>query len=105
MNPDRRVGPFGWMSRFSELELFQTVLPHRLRFQAAPIRDRVDLPITDERRPERNGNQARARQRGDGEDYDCRGDGDRLLPSAVLAWWWEREGGGDGDCAPRSPAH
>jgi len=78
MNPDRRGGPFGRMRRFSEPAPFQTAL--LLRFQAAPIRDHVDLPVTDQRRPQRNGNEDRAHQRGDGEDCDCRRDSDRLLP-------------------------
>jgi hypothetical protein len=86
MNPDRRVGAFGRVSWFSEPELFQTVLWRGPRFHAAAISDRVDLPVTDKRRPERNGNQARARQCDDGEDYNRRRDGDRLLASAVVVW-------------------
>src|SRR5262245_49253191 len=80
---DRVVGAFGRMS--SESELFQTVLQGGHVFQVAWIRNRFDLRALDKSCPERNGNEPRAYQRGEGQDYHCRRDGDGFLPSAIAS--------------------
>jgi hypothetical protein len=85
MKPDWCVGTFGRMSRFSEPDLIQTILPVAGIFHATRIRNRFHLPALDESRPKRNGNEPRADQRGGGQDYNSRRDGDGLLPSVVVS--------------------
>src|SRR5215831_3321402 len=90
MKPDRRVGDFGRMS--SKPELFQTVLQGGRVLQVAWIRNRFDLQALDKSCPERNGNEPSAYQRGEGQDYYCRRDGDGLLPSAIASSWSQTAG-------------
>jgi hypothetical protein len=85
MKPDWCVGTFGRMSCFSEPDLIPTILPVGGIFHAARI-NRFHLPALDESRPKRNGNEPRADQRGGGQDYNSRRDGDGLLPSVVSPW-------------------
>src|SRR5262249_15553524 len=89
MKPDRRVGTFGRMSRFSEPEFFETVLPGRGVCHAARIRDRFGLPALDKGRPKRDGNQPCAHQRRSGEDYNPHRDRDGLLASIGVSPWTE----------------
>src|SRR5215831_15261241 len=99
MKPDRRVGDFGRMS--SKPELFQTVLQGGRVLQVAWIRNRFDLQALDKSCPERNGNEPSAYQRGEGQDYYCRRDGDGLLPSAIASSWSQTAGTHHCHCFPR----